>query len=305
VGWLGEEYEQCYVLKLFLSYICKKEVLLYLVHNQDLTESENTADGTTELESSTRPTNQSQRKQEQRNQMKTIFSQNGNGLGTATPPVEDDVACFKRITQTLKLEGSLTWQDNPSDGVSASTETGKESSRNQISSNPAAPPVPEAMNSQSGYDMSCVFGFVGCDLSFLPIHRKAWVKHSVTHFLGAGPPPKSVCIFCDRVFENWEERMFHIAEHYRTGAKYENSGPDFMVIEYMRKKRIISFEDYTWAIGQTERPSVDGLVDFDYSTPEMKSRREKSSELILSLSKEDRQRRRNRDSKGKGKGQGK
>ena len=107
VGWFGEEYEQCYVLTLFLSSICKKEVLFYLVHNQDLTESENTADGTTELESSTRLTNQSQRKQEQRNQMKTIFSQNGNGLGTATPLVEDDVAFFKRITQTVAWQNGM------------------------------------------------------------------------------------------------------------------------------------------------------------------------------------------------------
>jgi hypothetical protein len=98
--------------------------------------------------------------------------------------------------------------------------------------------------------------------------------------------------------------MFHIAEHYRLGAKFKDARPDFMVIEYLRKKRLITSEDYTWAIGHTERPIVDGLVDFGYSTPEMKSRREKSSELILSLSKEDRQRRRNRDSKGKAKGKG-
>jgi hypothetical protein len=78
-----------------------------------------------------------------------------------------------------------------------------------------------------------------------------------------------------------------------------------MVIEYLRKKRLITSEDYTWAIGHTERPIVDGLVDFCYSTPEMKSRREKSSELILSLSKEDLQRRRNIVLKGKGKGEGK
>jgi hypothetical protein len=91
--------------------------------------------------------------------------------------------------------------------------------------------------------------------------------------------------------------MAHIANHFQNGAGQQDMRPDFYLLEYMWKKDILSTEDYTWAIGYTERPPCDGLVDIGHKTPEMKRKEEKSRELRHNLEKEDRQRRRERDSK--------
>jgi hypothetical protein len=160
-----------------------------------------------------------------------------------------------------------------------------------------------------GYEYPCEFGFADCSLRFHPTQIDAWISHEASHFLEHRPPPKTCCIFCALVFENfadphlsWRQRMAHIAVHFQNRARQEVVRPDFFIIDYMRKKRILSAEDYKWAIRHTERPPCDGLVDIGYKTPEMKRKEEKSRELRHNLEKQDRQRRRERDSKGKGKG---
>ncbi|KAE9377659.1 hypothetical protein N431DRAFT_301648, partial [Stipitochalara longipes BDJ] len=136
-----------------------------------------------------------------------------------------------------------------------------------------------------GYEFCCPFEFVGCELSFHPTQIDAYIHHTIDHFFGHRPPPKAICIFCPQIFENpnervtnWRERMRHIADHYRRLDRFEASGPDFYVIEYMRKKGIISSEDYKWATKHTERPACDGLVDFGHKTAEMKRKEEKAVE---------------------------
>jgi hypothetical protein len=98
--------------------------------------------------------------------------------------------------------------------------------------------------------------------------------------------------------------MCHIAGHFRNLDRQDDMRPDFFVIEYMWKKRILSVEDYQWAIRHTERPECDGLVDFGYKPPEIKRREDRRSGQRYDLDKENRQRRRERDSRGKGKGKG-
>ena len=112
-----------------------------------------------------------------------------------------------------------------------------------------------------GLEFCCPFEFVGCSLNFHPTQIDAYISHTITHFFHYQPPPKTICIFCPRIFDNaddrvanWKERMRHITNHYRCLERFEHSGPDFFVIEYMRKKRIISEEDYKWATRHTERP---------------------------------------------------
>ncbi len=90
-----------------------------------------------------------------------------------------------------------------------------------------------------GYEFCCPFEFVGCESSFHPTKLDAYISHTITHFFDHRPPPKTICIFCPKIFENpedrvenWKERMRHIADHYRRLERFENSGPDFFVIEY-------------------------------------------------------------------------
>jgi hypothetical protein len=159
-----------------------------------------------------------------------------------------------------------------------------------------------------GYEFCCPFEFVGCELSFHPTQIDAYISHTITHFFDHRPPPKTICIFCPQIFENpndrvanWRERMRHIADHYRRLERFEHSGPDFFVIEYMRQKRIISGDDYKWATRHTERHDCDGLVDFGHKTAEMRRKEGKSIEEPYDLEKEDRHRRRYMSSKSKGK----
>ena len=91
----------------------------------------------------------------------------------------------------------------------------------------------------------------------------------------------------------------HISEHYRNRGLKEFRRPDFFVIEYLRKKRIISVDDYEWATRDTERPYCDGLVDLNYFTPEKSTQRDKNLEQIVDLEKEERQRRRQKSLKSR------
>jgi hypothetical protein len=159
-----------------------------------------------------------------------------------------------------------------------------------------------------GYELVCEFQFAGCFLTFHPSQIHPYIKHSVSHFLRYGPPPRATCIFCDRIFENhndplasWRRRMLHIVEHYRCGARAENMRPDFFIIEYLWKKRILSSEDYKWAIRHTERRDIDGLVDLGYITQEMRRKSEKDLEEKFDIDKEERQRRRAKRNSKEGK----
>jgi hypothetical protein len=72
--------------------------------------------------------------------------------------------------------------------------------------------------------------------------------------------------------------MRHIADHYRRLERYEHTGPDFFVIEYMRTKGIISSEDYKWATRCSTRQDCDGLVDFAHKTLDMKRKEARALE---------------------------
>lgn len=205
--------------------------------------------------------------------------------------------------QKYRCPSSVDESDDRSDASSQTTSTAP-------SSVPSTDSVPiAAMNPiDYGYEFCCPFEFVGCELSFHPTQIDAYISHTITHFFDHRPPPKTICIFCPQIFENpndrvanWRERMRHIADHYRRLERFEHSGPDFFVIEYMRQKRIISGDDYKWATRHTERHDCDGLVDFGHKTAEMRRKEGKSIEEPYDLEKEDRHRRRYMSSKSKGK----
>jgi hypothetical protein len=86
--------------------------------------------------------------------------------------------------------------------------------------------------------------------------------------------------------------MFHVADHYRHHSEPEQARPDFWTIDYMLGKKLISEDNYRWALRHTERPSCDGLVPLGYETQEMKIKQERSLRELHDLGKEDRLRRR-------------
>ncbi len=176
--------------------------------------------------------------------------------------------------------------------------------------NPPLPPPPAINTMNYGSELRCEFEFVDCHLSFHPTQIEPYISHTASHFLGHLPPPKTFCIFCDRIFEdpndpvaNWTRRMRHIADHYRHSARFKHSRPDFLIINHMQSKRIMSSEDYKWSTRHSERPHCDGLVDPSYRTLEMKRKEERLMAEPHDLEQEDRHRRRHA-SKAKGKGKG-
>jgi hypothetical protein len=223
----------------------------------------------------------------------------------ASPP-----ATIPRFTEQKDQRTSTASPSSFRDSDDRSDASLHSTTPSSVSSSPP-PPLATMNPTNYGYEFVCPFECVGCQLTFHPTEIDAFVSHSASHFLNHRPPPKTICVFCPQTFENsdnrvanWNRRMRHIADHYRRFEQYENSRPDFFVIEYMRKKHIISDEDYKWSTGHTERPDCDGLVEFGYKTEEAKRREARAQQEIHNLEKEDRHRKRHKYSKGMDKGKG-
>ena len=136
-----------------------------------------------------------------------------------------------------------------------------------------------------GYDLPCEFEFLGCYARFHPEQFEAWHQHSLTHFGDSPPPPYAMCIFCDEKegcfgihndrYLNWRKRMIHIGDHFQNFA--QGSRLDHFVIEYMWARRLISEEDYKFAIQYTESPQLDGLLPpSDFEVPEQNMKKEEA-----------------------------
>jgi hypothetical protein len=162
--------------------------------------------------------------------------------------------------------------------------------------------------------LPCDFEITGCQIQFPPEQFESWISHTISHFgIGAKPPPKAICSFCDgrdSVFENyrdplanWRQRMLHIGAHYASDMQYEQLRPDYFVIDYMWQNRLLSPTEYGLAMNYTERKYVDGLVAVGHKTKEMRRKEERSLEQRHNLDREKRQIRREKGtSRGKGKG---
>lgn len=156
-----------------------------------------------------------------------------------------------------------------------------------------------------GYDLPCEFFFTGCNLRFDPADFEVWISHTASHFGGGFLPTTAVCTFCDEdqaTFHsngddamNWRERMIHIGSHLEALIPSEHIRPDFWVIEHMWEHRLISPEDYAYALKGTERPRCDNTYPLDYETPDMLEKKEKALQEPYDMRNEERQRR-----KGKG-----
>jgi hypothetical protein len=182
----------------------------------------------------------------------------------------------------------------------------------------STPPAPPSLNHQiattpydHGYNLPCEFACTGCGIKFHPTQIEAWIDHSMSHFGNFSPPSQAICTFCDEedgIFRTrdedtrgvWRDRMMHIAtSHLQELQPAEGMRPDYFLLDYLRKIEVLSIEDYNYAIKYTERPPVDGLVDYGFEPKEVKMKKERMAHAEHNLEKERRQMRRE---KGKGKG---
>lgn len=126
-----------------------------------------------------------------------------------------------------------------------------------------------------GYDLPCFFQFINCNEVFSPDDIHNWVEHSFSHFINTTPPPKSLCVFCDRVFdvrrdrnESWKHRMLHIAGHLQDRRRPSENRPDFFLLDHMLQEGLLEQEVYDEVVKYSERPPCDGLVDRSFEIPE-------------------------------------
>jgi len=141
---------------------------------------------------------------------------------------------------------------------------------------PTTPSTAPSLNPLAAMNLfHCSYGcsikqdFVSLGLSFHSTQIGAWISPGASHAAKHHPPPTPCCTFCDLVFENiadpnlsWRPRMGHIAIHFQNRARREDMRPDFFLIEHMRKKGLLSAEDYKWAIRHTKSPGYDSLVRY-------------------------------------------
>lgn len=188
----------------------------------------------------------------------------------------------------------------------SNTSSQRSSASTALSSAPSVGPIPPPP--VFNYNFPCEFGTLGCQVSFDPPEKEHWISHAITHFNTFSPPRKAVCIFCDDIFRiqtdarsMWRERLMHIASHYENLEQHGTSRPDYFLLDYLKDTKLLSIEDYKYAIQFSERPQVDGLVKYGHKTTEMKMKEERSGHEPHDLEKEKRQIRKERK-KGKGKG---
>ncbi|KAL9054272.1 MAG: hypothetical protein Q9162_004230 [Coniocarpon cinnabarinum] len=91
----------------------------------------------------------------------------------------------------------------------------------------------------------CAFSWLDCTHEFDNIDH--WKTHSLWHFRGHEPPKDIQCPLCDfnrRGFRNgydaWRVRLDHVARHHQQGQDLSASRPDFGLIEFLFKKKLLN-----------------------------------------------------------------
>ena len=208
----------------------------------------------------------------------------------------------RQLSSPIEIPSSTAQRRASQSSPSASTASGSYSEGRGSLASTSLSTAPSMTLHDYGYEYLCEFAFLGCGLTFHPTQTDSYISHTASHFLSRRPPPKTICIFCNRIFENardregsWEQRIRHMADHFRNGALERDTRPDFHTIEYMGRKGILSREDYKSAKAFTERPVCDGLVDSEYRPLEMVWKAERRTAERHDQDKEDRYRKREKD----------
>ena len=113
-------------------------------------------------------------------------------------------------------------------------------------------------------NLECPFNLLFCLQTFS--NMEDWVKHSIRHFQGAGPPDSSQCCFCDARFSSsetvssWAQRMEHVAYHHQLGCRLAHARPDFQLYTYLWNNRLISNAEYRDLKGNNDDRSQAALA---------------------------------------------
>ncbi|KAL5321654.1 hypothetical protein ACEPPN_009614 [Leptodophora sp. 'Broadleaf-Isolate-01'] len=210
---------------------------------------------------------------------------------------------------TVRNLSAISSSSRHSDSDSASR---RSSNSTVLSTAPSIPPFPTPpwhfyLSNMApidyDYELPCEFGMLGCGVKFHPEGYLDWVAHSISHFLGHGPPSNSVCTFCDEPnayvrdpqdpVRTWRARMMHIGRHHQETGGRMGHRPDFFLLEHLNRCRLIEDDDFERNMSYTERPPCENLVDRGFQTPEMKDRERRNAKPVNEphdLRKEGRQR---------------
>lgn len=100
------------------------------------------------------------------------------------------------------------------------------------------------------HEYACLFHTLNCHDTFSNIEK--WKTHVLSHFRAHPPPPTARCPLCpDEKFTNssphnddckaWDLMLDHVATaHYQKGQTLAGSRPDFELMQYLYRLRIIS-----------------------------------------------------------------
>lgn len=125
---------------------------------------------------------------------------------------------------------------------------------------PHNPEVPvedaSAGDTAPGVVLQCEFAFIdNCPFVYALKDEYGWMHHIEDH-MKTKIPNRCLCWFCEASFNaeesgsqrktNFEDRLHHIAGHYRRGDTGDGAMRDEDLIRYLHRNRVISNETFAW-----------------------------------------------------------
>ncbi|KAI0852091.1 hypothetical protein F5Y00DRAFT_206687 [Daldinia vernicosa] len=176
--------------------------------------------------------------------------------------------------------------------------------------NPYPAPDPRAMG------LPCEFVGFGCNQTFNFNEVDAWIEHIIADHLLHKLPSKAICWFCDTWRfdskapevgydrrQNFENRMWHIREHFIEGKTVHDIRPDFHMLEHLHRHKIIAEDTYIeckrWNDLSCRREEMKHVRSRNFVSPEMEARNRRSQQVPVDIVKDERQRKKAQGQKGK------
>ncbi|KAF3070572.1 hypothetical protein GL218_00396 [Daldinia childiae] len=164
--------------------------------------------------------------------------------------------------------------------------------------------------------LPCEFVGFGCNQTFSFSETDAWIEHIIAGHLGDKLPSKAICWFCDTEYfdskrpevggdrrQNFDNRMWHIREHFTEGKTVHDIRPDFHMVEHLHRHQFISDDTYfgyiRWNDLPCSREEMKHVRNRNFVPPEVEARNQRSQRDDVEIVKDDRQRKKAQGQKGK------
>ncbi|KAH8161288.1 hypothetical protein CIB48_g6952 [Xylaria polymorpha] len=123
-------------------------------------------------------------------------------------------------------------------------------------------------------NLPCEFvGYSGCDRTFAMDDVDNWIEHIISDHLQENLPNQVVCWFCDDwIFDyknvgdrraNFENRMWHIREHFLDGMTAHNMRPDHHFNTHLQNFGLIPEHAYNLVRRYTEVAQPSWIIPHD------------------------------------------